>query len=55
MDNAWYHLDLTWDDPVVSTKEDVLLSTYYLISTKKLEDINDGKHYYDKDVFLEAK
>lgn len=55
LDNAWYHLDLTWDDPVVSTKEDVLLSTYYLITTKKLEDINDGKHYYDKDVFLEAK
>ncbi|MNE93381.1 hypothetical protein D3C80_1912290 [compost metagenome] len=55
LDGQWLHLDLTWDDPIVNTKEDMLLHTYFLITTQKLESIADGEHGYDKGVYLEAQ
>lgn len=54
LDNTWYHLDLTWDDPVTSNNKDVLLDKYLLISTKKLESYNTGYHDFDKAIYLEA-
>ena len=37
LDNKWYHLDLTWDDPILSTGEEIVDDTYFLISTKELK------------------
>lgn len=54
-EDKWQHIDLTWDDPVVSTGDDILLTTYFMIDTAKLKDINDGKHYYDGNIFMEAQ
>lgn len=54
LDGNWYHLDLTWDDPVTSNKKDVLLDKYFLISTSKLESFNTGVHDFDENVFIEA-
>jgi len=52
LDNKWYHLDLTWDDPVAS--KDIRLSTFLLISNDKLSSLNTGMHNFDKSVFIEA-
>lgn len=52
IDNNWYHLDLTWDDPVTSTGENMLINDFFLITTSELEalDVN-GQHTYDKTVY----
>ncbi len=54
IDGEWKHLDLTWDDPVVNTGENILTYNYYLISTKELEEKQDNQHNYNKDIFKEA-
>lgn len=51
LDGVWYHLDLTWDDPVA--KKDVLEYTFFLITNDKLTEIEKEQHVYDKDVFEE--
>lgn len=55
LDGKWYHLDLTWDDPVVNTKENLLLHNYFLITTDELENLDKEQHTFDKNVFVEAK
>ena len=52
LNGKWYHLDLTWDDPISETN--VNRDTYFLITTKTLEEINDGTHNFDKKIYSEA-
>lgn len=52
LDSKWYHLDLTWDDPISDIN--INRDTYFLISTKTLEKINDGTHTFDKNIYSEA-
>ena len=54
LDNEWYHLDLTWDDPVTSTGEDVLEYDYFLITTDELEKLETDQHIFDKNIYTEA-
>lgn len=51
LDGTWYHLDLTWDDPVTSTGEDLLIYDFFLITTSELEQMNTNQHEYDKTVY----
>lgn len=53
LDNSWYHLDLTWDDPVSHDKTDILEYNFFLISTKELTELATNQHIYDKNVFSE--
>lgn len=53
LDGEWFHLDLTWDDPV--SDKNITRDNYFLIDTETLEKLNDGVHYYDSKVFEEAK
>lgn len=53
IDNNWYHLDLTWDDPVLTDGTDTLEYTFFLITTPELEDLETNQHYFDKEVFSE--
>lgn len=55
VDGVWKHLDLTWDDPVVSTGENVLEDTFFLINTEELLNKEKTQHNFNKDVFIEAK
>ena len=55
LNNEWYHLDLTWDDPVVSNGSDVLEYNFFLINNEELEQLNTNQHIYDKKVFSELK
>ncbi len=55
LNGSWYHLDLTWDDPVVNTKENMLLHNFFLITSSELAEKNTGQHDYDLNIFVEAK
>lgn len=58
LNDKWYHLDLTWDDPVSNTGDDILDHKYFLINSDKLKEA-DGKelqdHIFDKTIYLEFK
>ncbi len=50
LDNKWYHLDLTWDDPIVSDGSNIISYNYFLLSTDELL-IKDEEHNFDKNVY----
>lgn len=54
LNGKWYHLDLTWDDPVTTNKTDVLEYNFFLITTKELENLKTNQHIFDKSVFKEV-
>ena len=55
LNGEWLHLDLTWDDPVVNTKENMLLHNFFLVTSSELANKNTGQHNYNINVFSEAK
>lgn len=54
IEDNWYHLDLTWDDPITSTGENYLDHKYFLITTEELEKLDTTEHTYDKTIYIEA-
>lgn len=52
LDGKWYHLDLTWDDPI--SDKNINRNTYFLITTKELVELNDETHDFDKTIYSEA-
>lgn len=55
LDNKWSHIDLTWDDPILNNNKQVLLHDFFLIDTNKLVELNNDKHIFNRDVYIEAK
>ena len=55
INDKWLHVDLTWDDPVTSTGEDVLEYDYFLITSEELHNLEKEQHNFDKDIYLELK
>lgn len=55
VNNKWLHIDLTWDDPVLSTGEQVLNYDYFLITTDELHQKDLTKHDFNEKIYLEAK
>lgn len=53
--NKWYHLDLTWDDPVTNTGEDLVEDKFFMISTNDLLLLEPTQHNFDNSVYLEFK
>ena len=53
LDGKWLHLDLTWDDPIVSSGDEILSDIYFLITTDQLKKINDSQHNFDKEIYKE--
>lgn len=57
LDNRWYHLDLTWDDPITTSGRNVLLHDYFLITDNDLTKLDIAatkrKHIYNRDIYLE--
>ena len=54
LDNNWYHLDLTWDDPISNTGENLLTHNFFLINTPTLEQKTTSQHVYNKNIYIEA-
>lgn len=53
IDGKWYHLDLTWDDPVTSNNTDVLQHDYFMLNTDELHSKELKEHLFDKNIYLE--
>ena len=53
--DKWYHVDLTWDDPVTPDGSNRLSHEYMLIDTTKLLELEKTQHNFDQDVFIEIK
>ena len=56
INDAWKHLDVTWDDPTTNTGEDMLTYDYFLVDNDvivKDDDLNMREHSFDKNKFLE--
>ncbi len=53
IDDAWYHLDLTWDDPVTDTGANVLINDFFLITDAALFQKEAVQHSYDTSVYSE--
>ena len=54
LDGTWYHLDLTWDDPVASDGNQYLLHNFFLINTNELLTLDTVEHTFDKNIYREA-
>ncbi len=55
LDNSWYHLDLTWDDPVTSNHTNLLEHDFFMIDTAKLLEIEKTEHNFDTNTYQELK
>lgn len=55
LDGKWVHLDLTWDDPVVSTGEDLLEHSFFLIDTPTLLTLEQTEHNFNQNIYSELK
>ena len=53
LDGVWYQLDLTWDDPVSDSGENILTHTFFLLTSEQLASQNTGQHNYDKKIYSE--
>lgn len=53
LDGNWYHLDLTWDDPILSNGEEILDHAYFLVTTEQLKELDTTQHNFDSTIFTE--
>lgn len=53
IDGSWLHLDLTWDDPITTTGENILLHNFFLIDTDALLKLDAEGHNYNPDYYKE--
>ncbi len=53
IDDKWLHLDLTWDDPVTNTGENILLYKFFLVDTDTLLKLDPNGHNFNKDYYPE--
>ena len=54
VNDAWKHIDLTWDDPVVNTHQNILLDHYFLISGTELLQKDPIHHTFDQTIYKEG-
>ena len=55
INNKWYNIDLTWDDPVTNTGDDMLLNDYLLIDTETMLKKDTSQHSFNPEVYNEIK
>ena len=55
LNNHWYHLDLTWDDPVATDGRDYLEYNYFLIDTNHLLSIETTQHIFNQNIYKELE
>ena len=53
--DKWYHIDLTWDDPVTTDGSDALINDFFLINTYKLQELDLTQHNFNLNIYQEAK
>ncbi len=55
INGVWYHIDMTWDDPVANDGKQYLLHNFLLITTEQLYNLDKVEHNFDSNVYAEAK
>lgn len=55
LDGNWYHLDVTWDDPIASDGKQYLIHNFFMISTEELLKLDRLEHNFDRNTYSEAK
>lgn len=55
LDGTWYHLDITWDDPVASDGKQYLIHNFFLITTNELHNLDKVEHNFDTNIYIEAR
>ncbi len=55
LNGKWMHLDLTWDDPVVSNGENILEHNFFLIDTPTLLTLEQTEHNFNQSIYSELK
>lgn len=53
VNDSWLHLDLTWDDPITTTGDNVLLHKFFLINTDSLLKFDSTEHNFNPDYYPE--
>lgn len=51
--NSWYHYDLTWDDPVTNTHEQIVDDNFLRLTTKELLTKETEQHNFDLNYYKE--
>lgn len=51
IDNNWYHLDLTWDDPVTTNNENIIIYDYFLKTSSELSNLDKEQHNFNKEIY----
>lgn len=54
LDGKWYHIDVTWDDPVASDGKQYLIHNFFMVPTDKLFELDKVEHNFDKKTYIEA-
>lgn len=54
INDNWLHIDVTFDDPINSNNEDILLTDMLLINTNKLLELDNESHNFDRNIYKEA-
>ena len=53
--NSWLNLDVTWDDPVTNTGDDLLIKEYFLVDSDTLFNLDNIEHVFNENIYVEAK
>lgn len=53
INDTWYHVDLTWDDPIVPIPR--IFKNYLFLTTEELLKKDDKQHNFDKNIYSELK
>ena len=51
--NSWYHYDLTWDDPVTNTHEQIIDDNFLKLTTSELLTKEHEQHNFDVNYYKE--
>ncbi len=51
IENDWYHLDLTWDDPIANDGKNIIDDSYFLIDDNRLQELEKDEHIYNADIY----
>lgn len=51
--NNWYNYDLTWDDPITNSKEQVIDHRFLKLSTSELLKLETSQHSFDTYIYQE--
>lgn len=51
INNNWYHIDITWDDPIVSDGSNMISHNYFLLTTNELLKKDTTQHNFDRNLY----